>query len=110
MTALMDLLPPQNLKEYKFGVDFASAVNLHFACLSQRAESLMSANLILLFELEYINMLQCEGWNSVAVITSVSSSILTGLISTMSKMLISATLSTCVTIRTEALVTNIQVP
>ena len=44
----------------------------------------MSASLMLLFELEYINKLQCCGWNSAAVMTSVSSSILTGLMSTMS--------------------------
>jgi hypothetical protein len=36
------------------------------------------------FEDEYMNRLQCKGWNSVAVITSVSSSMLAGLISTMS--------------------------
>lgn len=39
---------------------------------------------MLLFELEYMKRLHCVGWNSVAVITSVSSSILTGLMSTMS--------------------------
>lgn len=44
----------------------------------------MSASLMLLFELEYINKLQCCGWNSAAVMTSVSSSILTGLMSTIS--------------------------
>jgi hypothetical protein len=38
----------------------------------------------LLFELEYMKRLQCCGWNSAAVITSVNSSIFTGLISTIS--------------------------
>lgn len=46
----------------------------------------MSASLMLDFELEYMNRLQCNGWNSVAVMTSVSSSMLTGLISTMSRV------------------------
>ena len=55
-----------------------------FACLSHNADSLMSASLMLDFELEYMNMLQYDGWNSAAVMTSVSSSILAGLMSTMS--------------------------
>ena len=46
----------------------------------------MSASLMLLLELLYTNRLQCVGWNSVAVITSVSSSMLTGLMSTMSSV------------------------
>jgi len=45
----------------------------------------MSASLIVPFELEYMKLLQFIGWNSAAVITSVSSSMLTGLISTMSR-------------------------
>lgn len=57
----------------------------HLEDLSQRAESRISASLMLLLELEYIKRLQCMGWNSVAVITSVNSSMLTGLISTMSR-------------------------
>ena len=44
----------------------------------------MSASFMLLFELEYINKLQCDGWNSLDVMTSVSSSMFAGLISTMS--------------------------
>ena len=44
----------------------------------------MSASLMLLFELLYMNKLHCVGWNSAAVMTSVSSSIFAGLISTMS--------------------------
>ena len=44
----------------------------------------MSASLIVPLELEYINRLQCMGWNSAAVMTSVNSSMLTGLMSTMS--------------------------
>ena len=55
-----------------------------FACLSHKAESRMSASLMLLFELLYMNKLHCVGWNSAAVMTSVSSSIFAGLISTMS--------------------------
>ena len=54
------------------------------ACRSQRAESRMSANLMVPLELEYMNRLQCMGWNSAAVMTSVSSSIFTGLMSTIS--------------------------
>ena len=57
----------------------------HFACLSHSAASRISASLMLLFELEYMNRLQCCGWNSVAVMTSVSSSMFTGLMSTMSR-------------------------
>ena len=44
----------------------------------------MSASLMFDLELEYINWLQCDGWNSVAVMTSVNSSMFTGLMSTMS--------------------------
>ena len=44
----------------------------------------MSASLLLLFELEYMKTLHCVGWNSAAVMTSVSSSMFTGLMSTMS--------------------------
>ena len=54
------------------------------ACRSQRAESRMSASLMVPLELEYINRLQCIGWNSAAVMTSVSSSMFTGLMSTIS--------------------------
>lgn len=54
------------------------------ACRSQSAESRMSASLMLLFELEYMKTLHCVGWNSAAVITSVSSSMFAGLMSTMS--------------------------
>lgn len=55
------------------------------ACWSHNADSLISLNLIVpLLEL-YMNTLHCSGWNSAAVITSVNSSILAGLISTMSK-------------------------
>lgn len=44
----------------------------------------MSASLMLLFELLYMKRLQCTGWNSAAVMTSVSSSMFAGLMSTMS--------------------------
>lgn len=61
--------------------------NVHFACLSHNAESRISASLILLFELEYMKRLQWNGWNSVAVMTSVNSSMFTGLISTISNIM-----------------------
>lgn len=60
--------------------------DLRFACWSQSALSLMSASLIVPFELAYMNQLQLCGWNSAAVMTSVSSSMLAGLISTMLKL------------------------
>lgn len=44
----------------------------------------MSASLMVPLELEYMNKLQCMGWNSAAVMTSVSSSMFTGLMSTIS--------------------------
>ena len=44
----------------------------------------MSASFMLLLELEYTKRLQWWGWNSAAVMTSVSSSMFAGLISTMS--------------------------
>lgn len=34
-------------------------IDIHFACRSQRAESRMSASLMLLLELEYMKRLQC---------------------------------------------------
>lgn len=54
----------------------------------------MSASLIVPFELEYMNRLQWMGWNSAAVMTSVNSSMLTGLMSTMSG-LVSNHLTAC---------------
>lgn len=59
----------------------------HFAWLSHNAASRMSASLIVPFELEYMNRLHWMGWNSAAVMTSVNSSMLTGLMSTMSAKL-----------------------
>ena len=44
----------------------------------------MSASLMLLLEEEYMKTLHCVGWNSAAVMTSVSSSMFVGLMSTMS--------------------------
>lgn len=74
----------------------------------------MSASLMLLFELEYIKRLQCVGWNSVAVITSVSSSMLTGLISTISehREVPISNMSAPVNFneRTEALVADVEIP
>ena len=87
----------------------ANVSHLHFACLSHKADSRMSASLIVPLELEYMNKLQCRGWNSAAVITSVSSSMFTGLISTMS-----GPASVCIHrssgIPTEALVGDAKVP
>lgn len=60
------------------------ANNLHLECLSQRADALMSHKRIVPLLLLYTNVLQLFGWNSAAVITSVSSSMLAGLISTIS--------------------------
>jgi hypothetical protein len=60
-------------------------IGILLAYLSHKAASLMSASLIVPFELEYMNKLQCIGWNSAAVMTSVSSSMFTGLMSTMSE-------------------------
>lgn len=46
----------------------------------------MSASLIVPLELAYMNQLQLIGWNSAAVMTSVSSSIFAGLMSTILKL------------------------
>ncbi len=46
----------------------------------------MSASLMVPLELAYMNQLQLMGWNSAAVITSVSSSMFAGLMSTMLKL------------------------
>jgi hypothetical protein len=59
---------------------------LHFECLSQSAAALMSHSLIVPLLLLYTNRLHSTGWNSAAVITSVSSSIFVGLMSTISKV------------------------
>jgi hypothetical protein len=60
-------------------------MDLRLECLSQSADALMSHNRIVPLLLLYTNVLQLLGWNSAAVITSVSSSILAGLISTISR-------------------------
>ena len=65
---------------------------------------------MLLFELEYMNKLHCVGWNSAAVITSVSSSIFAGLMSTISLRTVNTAQLSHPGIRTEALIANIQVP
>ena len=54
------------------------------ACLSHRAWSRMSQSRMVPLLLLYTKVLHCCGWNSAAVMTSVNSSILAGLISTMS--------------------------
>lgn len=67
-------------------VSLSLSLHLLFAFWSQRADSRMSANLMVPLLLLYINRLHCCGWNSAAVITSVSSSMLAGLISTISRI------------------------
>lgn len=58
--------------------------HLHLECLSHRAEERMSHSRTVPLLLLYTNTLHWCGWNSAAVITSVSSSMFTGLMSTMS--------------------------
>jgi hypothetical protein len=60
--------------------------NIRLACWSHNALSRMSASLIVPLELAYMNQLQLIGWNSAAVMTSVSSSMLAGFMSTMLKL------------------------
>ena len=59
-------------------------LNSLFACSSHKALARMSHKRMEPLLLLYTNSLQLIGWNSAAVITSVSSSILAGLMSTMS--------------------------
>lgn len=59
-------------------------VDSRLECLSHRAAARMSQSRREPLLLLYTNRLQCSGWNSAAVITSVSSSMLAGLMSTMS--------------------------
>lgn len=59
-------------------------LDLHLACLSHNACSLISQSLIVPLLLLYTNRLHSCGWNSAAVITSVSSSMLAGFMSTIS--------------------------
>lgn len=58
--------------------------DLHFECLSQRAAARMSHRRMVPLLLLYTNTLHWCGWHSAAVITSVSSSMLAGLMSTIS--------------------------
>eukprot|EP01139_Manchomonas_bermudensis_P010370 Amastigsp_a340305_166.p3 type:complete len:161 gc:universal Amastigsp_a340305_166:966-484(-) len=53
------------------------------ACASQIAAARMSAILIVPFDDEYMNVEHESGWNSAEVITSVSSSMFSGLMSTI---------------------------
>lgn len=69
----------------------------------------MSASLIVPFELEYMKWLQLMGWNSAAVITSVNSSILTGLISTISGLVSQSSPDGSQSL-TEALIADVEVP
>lgn len=57
----------------------------HLVCLSQSAEALMSQRRKVPLLLLYTNKWQWCGWNSAAVITSVRSSMLAGLMSTISE-------------------------
>jgi len=106
--SLRDLLPPRKLKWLLRRQSHQQQQNNNdnnckpFAWLSHKAALLMSPNLIVpllsknkngvavpkrytrSYLLEYMKRLQCFGWNSAEVITSVSSSILAGLMSTMS--------------------------
>lgn len=63
---------------------FPTGRHLHFECRSHRAEERMSHSRMVPLLLLYTNTLHWCGWNSAAVITSVSSSMFTGLMSTMS--------------------------
>lgn len=56
----------------------------HLVCLSHSADARMSHSRIVPLLLLYTKVLQWWGWNSAAVITSVSSSMLAGLMSTIS--------------------------
>lgn len=60
--------------------------NSRLWCSSHKARCRMSASLMVPFELAYMNQLQLVGWNSAAVITSVSSSMFAGLMSTILKL------------------------
>lgn len=57
----------------------------HLVCLSQSAAVRMSQRRMVPLLLLYTNTLHWFGWHSAAVITSVSSSMLAGLMSTMSE-------------------------
>lgn len=63
---------------------FPTGRHLHFECRSHRAEDRMSHSRMVPLLLLYTNTLHWCGWNSAAVITSVSSSMFAGLMSTMS--------------------------
>lgn len=54
------------------------------ACWEQSAESRMSPSLMFALEDEYMKRLQWIGWKDAEVMTSVSSSMFCGLMSTMS--------------------------
>lgn len=63
---------------------FPTGGHLHLECRSHRAEERMSHSRMVPLLLLYTNTLHWCGWNSAAVITSVSSSMFAGLMSTMS--------------------------
>lgn len=76
--------PSRQLRTVASEVRSGSPCRGHLECLSHRAEERMSHSRMVPLLLLYTNTLHCSGWNSAAVITSVSSSMFTGLMSTMS--------------------------
>ncbi|KAH3676211.1 hypothetical protein WICPIJ_009171 [Wickerhamomyces pijperi] len=79
-----DMLDVISVKKLLFDGSVTSSKTL--AWESQSAFSLMSASLMAPLDDEYMNKLQLCGWKSALVITSVSSSMLAGLMSTMLKL------------------------
>eukprot|EP01085_Mycamoeba_gemmipara_P000147 Mycagemm_TRINITY_DN9885_c0_g2::TRINITY_DN9885_c0_g2_i1::g.147::m.147 type:complete len:100 gc:universal TRINITY_DN9885_c0_g2_i1:754-455(-) len=71
------------ISEKKLLLAGSSSSSNTLACWSQRAESRMSPSLMVPLELLYMSMLHWLGWKSAQVMTSVSSSMLGGLMSTM---------------------------
>lgn len=69
----------------EMGMRVSRQVGSHLECLSHSAASLMSQSRRVPLLLLYTKRLQWWGWNSAAVITSVRSSMLAGLMSTMSE-------------------------
>lgn len=65
-------------------LNITSLQYLHFECLSQSAAARMSHRRMVPLLLLYTNTLHWCGWHSAAVITSVNSSMLAGLMSTIS--------------------------
>ncbi len=74
-------------KNKKKKIYFSKISKLLFACVSQRADWRISHKRIMPLLLLYTNKLHSFGWNSAAVITSVSSSMFAGFMSTISSNL-----------------------